>query len=308
MSNLQKAEGFNRNHNYVQSLRYCELALLKLKQLTDRPIDVIDSALRLKFNSLNMMDRNREALVCAQERYCLYLTQHTHPPAIEASFDLIESCIHNKEYEEASLYARTTWETITLSRDSHIPDADRQDFTARGAYYLAKAMLALAEHGNIPPDANQTVGQEAIGLARRALEIRTQMCGIEHIHVANDMRLLAHALDYFNNVDDDEVLRLYEQSIAITARVDGRLSVNVGAGENNIGNAYRRRALKACTANDLDREIANLELALRHFFEASRIYTVINHIDSIGRVAQRIAETEKELQRCIIARAAATRG
>ena len=167
MSNLQKARGFHRDRNWVQTLRYSDIALVKLKKLTDRPIEIIDDALRLKFNALNFMDRNRESLECAQERYCLYPTSHTHPPAINASFDLIESCIFNKEYEDAELYARTTWETITLSRDSHIPDNQRQYFTTQGVYYLALAMLKLAEHGNVPPEANQTVGREAIALARK---------------------------------------------------------------------------------------------------------------------------------------------
>ena len=76
-------------------------------------------------------------------------------------------------------------------------------------------MLNLAENGDIPPEANQTAGQEAIGLARRTLEIHTQMHGLEHIDVALDMELLANALDYFNNIDNDEVLRLFEQSNAI---------------------------------------------------------------------------------------------
>ena len=87
MSNLQKARGFNRENNYMQSLRYSELALVKLKQLNDRPIEALDKALHVKFDALSRMDRNREALECAQERYCLYLTSHTHPPAIHASFD-----------------------------------------------------------------------------------------------------------------------------------------------------------------------------------------------------------------------------
>ena len=151
MAHLQKAKGFQRDRNFVQSLRYSELSLVKLKQLKDRPIEALDTALSNKFNALNFMDRNREALECAQERYCLYLTSHTHPPAIAASFALIQTCIHNEEYEDAALYARTTWETITLSRDSHIPDDKRQWFTAQGAYYLARAMLSLAQHGNIPP-------------------------------------------------------------------------------------------------------------------------------------------------------------
>ena len=133
MAHLQKAKGFGRDRNWVQTLRYSDLALVKLKQLNDRPIVALDDALRCKFNSLNFMGRYRESLECAQERYCLYLTSHTHPPAINASFWLIESCIHNNEFVDAELYARTTWETITLSRDSHIPDNLRQYFTATGA-------------------------------------------------------------------------------------------------------------------------------------------------------------------------------
>ena len=55
MANLQKAVGFNRDRNYVQSLRYSELALKKLKQLNDHPIEDIDEALRGKFTALNFM-------------------------------------------------------------------------------------------------------------------------------------------------------------------------------------------------------------------------------------------------------------
>ena len=306
MSNLQKANGFHRDDNYVHALRYSELALVKLKQLTDRPIEALDDALRYKFGALNTMGRDREALECAQERYCMYLTSHTHPPAIRASFALIESCIHNKEFDDAALYARTTWETITLSRDGHIPDNEREWFTAQGAYYLAVVMLHLAENGDIPPEENQAVGQEAIGLARRALEIRTQLYGLEHHHhVANGMRSLADVLDYFNNVDDDdEVLRLYEQSISITARVEGRLSVNVAVGEKNLAHAYRRRAQRARAANDLDREMANLQKALPHYREAARICRAVNHVDKADAVDRCVAEVEEEIQQFTIARAA----
>ena len=101
MAHLQKAVNFDRDYNYLQTLRYSELALVKLKLLNDRPIEEIDKALRCKFNALNQMGRDVEALECATERYCLYLTKHTHPPAIDASFDLIQSCIHNNEYEDA---------------------------------------------------------------------------------------------------------------------------------------------------------------------------------------------------------------
>ena len=304
MAHLEKAEGFRRDHNYMQTLRYSELALEKLKQLNDRPIEAIDDALRCKFNALNTMGRDKEALECAKEWYCLYPTNHTHPPAIKASFYLIESCIHNNEYFDAELYARTTWETITLSRDSHIPDDQRQWFTAQGAYYLAFAMLHLAQNGDIPPESNQAVGQEAIALARRALEIHTQLNGLEHKDVANAMKLLADALDYFNNVDDDEVLRLYEQSNAIQARVVGSSSVNVAAGESNLALAYRNRAKRAQAVNDLDRELANLELALPHYREAARIYRAINYVDDADEAVQDIVEIEDALRQCTIAREA----
>ena len=108
MSHLQKANSYHRADNWVQTLRYRDLALVKLKKLNDRPIEDIDSALRFKFNALNFLGQYRESLECAKERYCLYLTSHTHPPAINASFWLIESCIHNNEFEDAALYARTT--------------------------------------------------------------------------------------------------------------------------------------------------------------------------------------------------------
>ena len=312
MAHLQKAQGFDQDCNWMQTLRYSELALVKLKQLHDRPIESIDEALSYKFDALNFLDRNREALECAKERYCMYLTRHTHPPAIEASFDLIESCIHNKEYEDAELYARTTWETITLSRDSHIPEDRRQYFTAQGAYCLAYAMFRLAQNGDIPPEANQTVGQEVISLARRALEIDTQLYGLEHSDVANAMSLVAEALDYFNDADDVEVFRLYEQSIVIHARVEGSSSVNVGTGEYSLARLYRKRASKSRDANDLDRELANLELALQHFREAARIYKIANHVDMAGKAAQRVAIVEERLQELTTARggavAAATRG
>ena len=306
MSHLQKALGFERDSNWVQALRYSELALVKLKKLNDYPIEALDGALHCKFNALNFMGQKRESLECAKERYCLYLTSHTHPPAIHASFWLIESCLHNKEYVDAELYARTTWETITLSRDSHIPDNKRQYFTAEGAFYLSLAMLALAQHGDIPPEANQTAGREAIALSRRALEIKTQLHGTESQLVANAMGLLADALSYFNNVDDDEVLRLYEQSIAIHSRVEGSSSVNVGVGNKNLALVYHNRARRARTANDLDRELSNLEQALTHYREAVRIYRAANRLDRIEGAEQCVAQAEEDLRQLRIEIAAAT--
>ena len=311
MAHLQKALGCQRDFNWMQSLRNSELALVKLKQLNDRPIEEIDDALTFKFCALTYMGRHREALECAKERYCLYLTKHTHPPAIHAAFDLIESCLHNKEFLDAEVYARTTWETITLSRDSHIPDYERQWFTARGAHYLAKAMLALAQNGDIPPEENQVAGQEAIALARRALEINTQLYGLENRNVAHAMGLLADTLDLFcfNSADDDEVLRLHEQSIAITARVEGSSTVNVAIGEYNLANVYYTRAERARAANEVDRESANLELALPRYREAARTFRTVNRVDEADAAAQRVIKVEEELRQCTIEKAAeATRG
>ena len=161
------------------------------------------------------MGQNREALECAKERYILWLTDHTHPRAIKASFQLIESSISNKEFVEAALYARTVWETITLSRDSHIPEDERQWFTANGAYLLAKATLKCAENGGIPVEEMQEVGQEAIALARKSLEIRLQIFGRKNEYVVQSMSLLADILGYFNGDDDKEVALLRKELNAI---------------------------------------------------------------------------------------------
>ena len=308
MAQLEKAKGYHGQRIWPQTFRHADLAATKLKQLKERPVEDIDEALRCKFDALSMMGRHREALECAKEWYCMYPTNHTHSPAIRASFAVIESCMHNKEFFDAALYARTLWETITLSRDSHIPDNQREQFTARGALELARALWQLAANGGMPAEEQHEAGVEAIMLARRALEIHTQMHGIESEKVAGDVSTLAGILDHFNDVDDDEVPRLYEQAIAIYARVQGKLSSNVAVSENNLGAAYHKRAKRAQTANDLDRYVANLELALPHFREAVRIYRAINRVDKADQVASVVVKLEKELRQFVAIRAAAGRG
>ena len=310
MANLAKAKDFYDANNFVQTLRYSDIAATKLKQIKDRPIEDIDEAMSCKFFSLNVLGRHKEALECAKEWYCLYLTKHTHPPAIEAGFALIESCIHNKEFFDAVLYARTSWETITLSRDSHIPDDEREWFIAKGAHYLAKATFALAMNGGVSAEEKQATGVEAIMLARKALEIHTRLSGIESEEAAEDMSLLASSLDYFSDVDDDEVPRLRQQSIAIFARVYGSLSPNVATGERLLGLSYRKRAGRARTANDLERCVANLELALPRYREAARIFRAINHVDKAEDCAHGAVAIEENLRvtAAIIAAATATRG
>ena len=308
MFNLEKARGFHRERNFPQSLRHAEIAATKLKQLKERPVEAIDEALGYKYHSLGFMNRHKEALECAKELYCLYPTNHTHPPAIRASFAVIESCGFNKEFFDAALYARTLWETITLSRDSHIPDDLRDQFTARGASELARALFRLAAHGDMPPEEKQEAGVEAIMLARRASEIHTQLYGSESEEVANSMTTVASVLDYFNDVDDDEVPRLFEQSIAIFAREQGSLSSNVATCENSLGATYHKRAKRAAAAHDLDRTVANLELALPHYREAVRIFRAINRVDSADHVASVVVKIEELLRQVVARRSATIRG
>ena len=297
MAHLEKAKGFDRDRNFPQSLRHADLAATKLKQLNERPVEKIDEALRCKYNALSFMGRCREALECAKEWYCLWPTKHTHPPAIKASFSLIQSCIFNKEYFDAALYARTLWETITLSQDSHIPEHQREEFTARGATELATALWKLAEHGGMPPEEQREAGVEAIMLARKALEINTRLYGAESEQAASDFSTLASVLNNFNDVDDDEVLRLYEQAKSIFARLQGSLSPNVASIEGNLGSVYQRRAERAQAVHDLDRCVANQELALPHVREATRILRAINYVDRGDDAARVVVEIEEFLRR-----------
>ena len=303
---LTKAQGFERERNWPMLLHHANIAATKLKLLKDRPVELIDDALRIKYNVLSFTGRNREALECAKEWYCMYPSNHTHPPAIHASFAVIESCGRNKEYFDAAIYARTVWETITLSRDSHIPDNLRERFTARGAIELARALWQLAAHGDMPAEEQKKTGVEAIMLARRALEINIQLFGADSEDTAIFMGTLADILDYFHDNDDDEVTRLYEKAIAIHTRLQGSLSVNVGIGKFNLATLYYNRARRARAAHDLDRCIANLDLAILCNVEAAPIFRAINHVENANKAARNIIEIEGWLQQITAERAAAT--
>ena len=194
---------------------------------------------------------------------------------------------------------------IVNDNDGIIPSDQRESLLAKGSHWLARATFFLAQAGGIPLEEKQKAGEEAIALARKALEIHTQLHGTKSVEVAHDMRGLADVLDYFNDVDNDEILRLHEQAIAITSRVEGSSSVNVAIGENNLGNAYHKRAARAQVANDLDRWMANEELALPHYREAARIFRVINHRDKADRALRKVEECVRQIG---IAKAAATRG
>ena len=314
-ANLAKAQGFVREQNWVQTLRYGEIAATKLKQLKDRrleTVELIDEALMYKFNALQFTGRVKEAQECAEERYTLWaMNQMRNPGSINAAFALIESCIHNGEYEDAEHYARHAMFMINEMTDNFIPVEEQPSFLAHASYFLAVAIFNLAKAGGIPPAEKQKAGEEAIALAREALELHTQLFGSESAQISNDMDILAQALDFFNNVDDDEILRLYEQAIAILRRVEGGSSPNVAASEGNFGSAYSNRASRAQDANDLDRCLANMELSLPHVREAARIYRAINHMEGADRhlrAATLIEENIRKLRTAKAAAGATTRG
>ena len=296
MAHYEKARILHREKNWSPLLRYSDLAATKLKQLKDRPVQNISDALSWKCTALGFLGRHREQLECAKEWYCLWNTTPTDMGAIDAAFALVESCIQNKEYADAVLYASTLWEIINHKHDNKIPEGQRQPYIAKGAYYLAQATLQLAQNGGIPQEGKQKAGQEAIMLLRRALEIHIRCFGTDSDKVGNSMAALADALDYFNDADDEEILRLLERAKAIFARVHGSLSVNVATTETNLGAAYLTKATRARYAYDLDREQANLELALPRFREASRIFRAIGREDMAERTTRAIGETEGKLR------------
>ena len=129
MADLDKAKGFHDQRNWVQSLRYGELAATKLKQLKDRRLETvqaIDAALGCKYDALQFMDRHREAMECKKECYTLWAMNHLrNPGSIKAALSLIQSCIHNKEFEDAERYARHAMFMINEMTDNFIPSDQR---------------------------------------------------------------------------------------------------------------------------------------------------------------------------------------
>ena len=293
MAHLEKTKGFDRNNNWMQALWYAELALTKLKLLKDRPFEAMDDAFGYKTGALKFMGRYREAMENAKERYTMWaMTNIRNPRSIWADFDLIDCCMHINEFVDAELFARTAYEIINERTDNIIPADVRQKTLARGAHFLAQATHLLAKTGGIAPEAKQAAGVKAIALAREALAIDTQVYGVESVQVSGDMMALAEVLQFFNNVDDDEILRLYEQAKSIFARLQGSTSMNVASSEKNLGVVYFHIANRARVAHDLDRAVANLQLALPHYREAVRIFRAINRADKADEALRAVVATE----------------
>ena len=296
MAHLVKAKGFHGRQNWVPALHYGELAATKLKQLKDRRLEtvqLIDEALGCKFDALTFMNRHREAMVYIKECYTLWAMNHMrNPGSIRAALSLIQSCLHNDEYEDAERYARHVMFMIAEMTDNFIPSDQRSQFLADGSYWLARAIHGLAKAGGIPQEEEQKAGQEAIALAHKAIELHTQLHA-ESAQVACAMTTLADVLNYFKNIDDDEVFRLLDQANVIFGRVEGRSSVNVAVGEYKLGIAYHTRARRAEDANDSERMMANLVLALPHFRVAARLFRVNNHVDKADQALCYVTDIEE---------------
>ena len=309
-ANLNKAKGFHDQHNWVQALRYAEIAATKLKQLKDRrleTVELISHAMMCKFDCFQRLGRHREAMECIKECYTLWAMNHLrNPGSMNAALGLIQSCIHNNEFEDAEHYARHAYFMIAEMTDNFIPVDQQPRFLADVSFWLASAIYFLAKAGGIPPEAKQKAGEEAIELARKALEIYTQLYGTENVRVAAAMGALADVLKYFNNFDDDEVLRLFEQAIVIYRRLEGSSSVNVAIDEGKLGYTYVKRSNRYLAANDLDPCVANLELALPHYSEAARIYKDNNHVDQADGFDHMITAIEEQIREIRTSRAAAS--
>ena len=297
LTNLEKAAGFYRVNNYQQSLRYADITLQKLTKLCPkqgvRPareiIELNSDALAIRYDALNFMSKDAEALECAKKRYTLWATYEIRSTKmLVAGIALIESLVNNKEYAEAEMIARTAFEMINDKNDDFIPTKERQQFIAEGSKWLGDTIYRLAENGGIAPNEMQKAKEEAIMLARQALEIYTRMDRTSE-RVAESMTALADILGYFNDVDDDEVTRLYEQANVLFARHQGSSSYNVANGKFNLGIMYGKRANRAV---DSDRCKRNRELALTHYRESNRIYKAINHVAMVERTAQLIMKYE----------------
>ena len=243
------------------------------------------------------MNRRREAHKCIEEAYTLWAMNHVrHPGTIYAATGLMKSCMSNKEYEDAERYGRHAYFLIT----EIVPSEQQPKLLAEVSCWLARAIVQSSKAVGIPPEDKQQAGEEVIMHARQALKLHTRLSGKHSSEVGGSMLVLADALDYFHDFNDNEVLRLLEQSMSIYRRAEGRSSPEVATCETNLGNAYNNRADRAYNANDgwlwLNQCMSNLEIALDHYREAARIYKANNHTGSHNEVLRNVDQVQNRIR------------
>ena len=308
MANLAKAKGFQRERNWVQTLRYGELAATKLKQLKDRcleTVQAIDDALGCQFDAHTFMGQHKNSMECCKERYTLWTVNHIqHSSTIRCTLGLVQSCLLNKQFEDAERYGRHAILMIN-DRMDRLTLIEQQEFLADGSFWLARAILDLTKAGRVSSQEKQKVGVEAIAFARKAFDLHPKLLAVPLIQVSYDMTLLADVLRCFDDGDDHEILRLQEQAVVIATRAEGSSSPNVASTKNYLGSSYQKRAMRAENANDLDRCMTNLELALFQHRDAARIFRAINRPSATHDSLREVARVEEDIRRIGIAKAAA---
>ena len=91
------------------------------------------------------MGRHREALECIKECYTLWVMNHMrNPGSMKAALSLIQSCLHNKLYEDAENYARHAYFMIAEMTDNFIPSNQYPQFLADASHWLAVAVHQMA--------------------------------------------------------------------------------------------------------------------------------------------------------------------
>ena len=308
MANLLKAKGFQRDRNWTQTIRYGEIAATKLQQLKDYSLEnvqAMDDALGCKFDAFTFMGQHKEAMECCKVRYILWTTNHIqNSNTINSTLGLIQSCLLNKEFEEAERYGRHVILMIN-DRMASLTITEHQAFLADGSFWLARSILDRAKAGRIPPHEKQKMGEEAIAFARKAYDLHPKLFAVPLLQISYDMTLLADVLRCFNDGDDHEIIRLQEQSVVFAFRAEGSSSPNVASTKNYLGLSYQKRAMRAENANDLDRCMTNLELALSQHREAARIFRAINRPSATHDSLREVGRVEEDIRRVGIARAAA---
>ena len=139
----------------------------------------------------------------------------------------IQSLIHSQKYADAEKCAYNLWEILNTNNhvDNELPSGERESYIARGAQYYAQAIFRLGDSGVIPPGEKEKAGEDAIMLARKAMELNTQLYGANDNKVAFSMQVLAQVLGCFVSPNVEEITRLYEQAIAIFSRTEGPSSI-----------------------------------------------------------------------------------
>ena len=306
-AHITKAMSCYDHRNYLEMLRYSELALAQLCAMKKRPLEAISEAMAIQCQALKFLGRHAEALQSAKTMYSQWEIERgpAHLFTIDAAFYLVESSLFNRQFQDAAFFANTLWDMIhRIDVVDNIPTDKRQKYVANAAQMLAQATYQLAENGgHLSLEEKQHAEELSIARARQSVEINKQEYGATSEHVALSMGTLSDVLDYFSDGRNDEVLCLNNQALAIHMRMYGKMSMNVGTCEYNLGSCYDRRANNAQNVNDWDQCYAHLELALTHYREAVEIFQTINFVDNAVAAKRNMAVVEDQLLRIAATRA-----